>query len=56
MKHFKNFTVTVKGFDNQGLLISFDVPVLATTTWHAIELAYRKYCKLQPNRGMYYAR
>jgi len=52
----KTFQVNVKGFNNSGVVISFNIPVVATTKWHAIELAYRKYCRVQPNRNFYTAK
>jgi len=52
----KTFQVNVKGFNNSGVVISFNIPVVATTKWHAIELAYRKYCRVQPNRNFYSAK
>jgi hypothetical protein len=52
----KTFQVNVKGFNKSGLVISFNIPVVATTKWHAIELAYSKYCRVQPNRNLYSAK
>lgn len=56
MGHSRTFQVSIKGFDRYGVLQVFYVPVTATTTWHAIELAYSKYCRVQPNRKFYSAK
>jgi hypothetical protein len=56
MENSRTFQVTVRGFDNQGVVVSLIVQVVATTKWHAVELAFAKYCRMQPNRNLYSAK
>ena len=56
MEKYKTFQVSIKGFDKSYNVVSLNVPVVATTKWHAIELAFRKYCRVQPNRNLYSAK